>query len=133
MERYMANDNVCLEFKNISIEFSGVKALNDVSFSISSREARALIGANGAGKSTLIKILARIYQQTSGDILLYGSSLSDATPDTIRNRGIEFIFQELELIPEFTVAQNMMIGCEPRKAGLIDWKAMNEEAQQALD
>lgn len=129
----MATENVCLEFKDVSMEFSGVKALKNVSFSISSREARALIGANGAGKSTLIKILARIYRQTGGDVLLNGESLSEATPDNIRDRGIEFIFQELELIPEFTVAQNMLIGREPRKGGLIDWKKMNEEAQQALD
>ena len=102
------------------MEFSGVKALKNVSFSISSREVRALIGANGAGKSTLIKILSRIYRQTGGDVLLHGESLSESTPDTIRARGIEFIFQELELIPEFTVAQNMLIGREPRRGGLID-------------
>lgn len=129
----MATENVCLEFQSVSMEFSGVKALKNVSFSISSQEVRALIGANGAGKSTLIKILARIYRQTGGDILLHGKSLSEATPDTIRDQGIEFIFQELELIPEFTVAQNMLIGREPRRGGLIDWKKMNEEAQKALD
>lgn len=129
----MDNENVCLEFKDISMEFSGVKALKNVSFTISTHEVRALIGANGAGKSTLIKILARIYHQTGGDILLHGESISAATPNTIRNYGVEFIFQELELIPEFTVAQNMLIGKEPHKGGLVDWKKMNEEAQQALD
>ena len=103
------------------MEFPGVKALSDVSFSIGQGEIHALMGANGAGKSTLIKILARVYQQTSGDILLHGQSLSKSTAGNIRDYGIDFIFQELELVPGFTVAQNIMIGIEPRsKAGLID-------------
>lgn len=123
-----------LEFKDISMEFPGVKALSGVSFSINAGEIHALMGANGAGKSTLIKILARIYSQTSGDILMNGQSLSKETSVTIRNHGIDFIFQELELIPGFTVAQNIMIGIEPRKRnGLLDWKRMTEEAQKALD
>lgn len=126
-------DNTCLEFKNICMEFPGVKALSDVSFCIDKGQTHALMGANGAGKSTLIKILARVYQQTSGDVILNGESLNKATPGNIREHGIEFIFQELELVPGFTVAQNIMIGIEPRKGGMVDWKRMNEEAQKALD
>lgn len=129
----MDMEKVCLEFKNIDMEFPGVKALNDVSFTIQSGEIHALMGANGAGKSTLIKILARVYEQTSGDILLNGKSLSKATAQTIRDYGIDFIFQELELVPGFTVAQNIMIGIEPEKNGFVDWKKMQEEAQKALD
>lgn len=125
--------NTCLEFKNICMEFPGVKALSDVSFCIDKGQTHALMGANGAGKSTLIKILARVYQQTSGDVILNGESLNKATPGNIRAHGIEFIFQELELVPGFTVAQNIMIGIEPRKGGMVDWKRMNEEAQKALD
>lgn len=130
----MSSEKVCLQFKNISMEFPGVKALNNVTFDINTGEVHALMGANGAGKSTLIKILSRIYQQTQGDILLNGESISKATADNIRTYGIDFIFQELELIPGFTVAQNIMIGIEPRtKAGIIDWKKMRDEAQEALD
>ena len=125
--------NTCLEFKNICMEFPGVKALSDVSFTINAGETRALMGANGAGKSTLIKILARVYNQTSGDVLLNGESLNKATAGNIRSHGIEFIFQELELVPGFTVAQNIMIGIEPRKGGVVDWKKMNAIAQKALD
>lgn len=125
--------NTCLEFKNICMEFPGVKALSDVSFTINAGETHALMGANGAGKSTLIKILARVYQQTSGDVILNGENLNKVTAGTIREHGIEFIFQELELVPGFTVAQNIMIGVEPRKGGMVDWKAMNAAAQQALD
>ena len=69
----MSSEKACLEFQNIGMEFPGVKALSDVSFSIGQGEIHALMGANGAGKSTLIKILARVYQQTSGDILLHGA------------------------------------------------------------
>ena len=130
----MSSEKACLEFQNIGMEFPGVKALSDVSFSIGQGEIHALMGANGAGKSTLIKILARVYQQTSGDILLHGQSLSKSTAGNIRDYGIDFIFQELELVPGFTVAQNIMIGIEPRsKAGLIDWTRMTSEAQKALD
>lgn len=122
-----------MEFRDITMEFPGVKALKDVSFTIRPGEIHALMGANGAGKSTLIKILARVYEQTSGEIFLNGESLSKATAQTIRNYGIDFIFQELELVPGFTVAQNIMIGIEPKKHGLVDWKKMQEEAQRQLD
>lgn len=124
----------CLTFEHICMEFPGVKALSDVSFSIDAGEIHALMGANGAGKSTLIKILARVYRQTSGDVLLHGESLSKATAETIRTHGIDFIFQELELVPGFTVAQNIMIGIEPRgRSGFVDRKKMTVEAQKALD
>ncbi len=130
----MNMERTCLDFQSICMEFPGVRALNGVTFSIHPGEVHALMGANGAGKSTLIKILARVYQQTGGDILLNGESLSKATANSIRSYGIDFIFQELELVPGFTVAQNIMIGIEPRKrSGLIDWKKMTAQAQQALD
>ncbi|MCE5189375.1 MAG: sugar ABC transporter ATP-binding protein [Eubacteriales bacterium] len=130
----MSTEQTCLAFQNVSMEFPGVRALNDVTFSIHAGEVHALMGANGAGKSTLIKILARVYQQTAGDVLLNGSSLNKATTNNIRGYGIDFIFQELELVPGFTVAQNILIGVEPRlKSGLIDWKKMTALAQRALD
>ena len=129
----MSDSVAFLEFRNVSMEFPGVKALSDVSFGIEKNEIHALMGANGAGKSTLIKILARIYNQTEGDILINGESISGATSQNIRSHGIDFIFQELELVPDFTVAQNIMVRDEPRKAGLVDWKRMRQEAQRALD
>lgn len=129
----MADNAEFLEFSNITMEFPGVKALSDVSFGIKKDEIHALMGANGAGKSTLIKILARIYKQTGGDIYINGESISKATSQNIRSHGVDFIFQELELVPNFTVAQNIMIGDEPCKAGIVDWKAMKNEAQRALD
>lgn len=130
----MDSDIACLEFRNISMDFPGVRALRDVSFSVACGEVHALMGANGAGKSTLIKILARVLQQSEGDVLLYGESLSKATARSIRSFGIDFVFQELELVPGFTVAQNIMIGIEPRtKLGFVDWAQMLRSAQGALD
>lgn len=130
----MANTETCLAFQNVSMEFPGVKALDDVSFTINKGEIHALMGANGAGKSTLIKILARVYQHTDGDVILNEENINRATPENIRNYGIDFIFQELELVSGFTVAQNVMIGIEPRTPlGTIDWRKMTEEAQKALD
>lgn len=129
----MTENAAFLEFRNINMEFPGVKALSDVSFGIKKNEIHALMGANGAGKSTLIKILARIYTQTSGNIFINGEDISKANSQNIRDYGIDFIFQELELVPYFSVAQNIMIGHEPRKGGLVDWKAMKQEAQKALD
>ena len=130
----MSNSEACLEFRGVSMEFPGVKALDDVSFTVNEGEIHALMGANGAGKSTLIKVLARVHEQTSGEVFLNGESLRGTTPQNIRSKGIDFIFQELELVPGFTVAQNILIGIEPKKrTGLIDWGKMRSEAQQALD
>ncbi|MDR2480269.1 MAG: sugar ABC transporter ATP-binding protein [Treponema sp.] len=129
----MSSGDICLEFKDISMEFPGVKALSHVNMLISKGEIHALMGANGAGKSTLIKILARVFHHSSGGIYLNGENIDKATSETIRNYGIDFIFQELELVPGFTVAQNIMIGIEPHKRGLVDWKKMERESQKALD
>lgn len=112
----MSNSEACLEFRGVSMEFPGVKALDDVSFTVNEGEIHALMGANGAGKSTLIKVLARVHEQTSGEVFLNGESLRGTTPQNIRSKGIDFIFQELELVPGFTVAQNILIGIEPKSA-----------------
>jgi ABC-type sugar transport system ATPase subunit len=134
VEERVDSGTKCLEFKNVSKEFPGVRALSDVSFSVDCGEVHALMGANGAGKSTLIKILARVLQQTHGDVLVLGESVSKAGARNIRTFGIDFVFQELELVPGFTAAQNIMIGIEPRmKTGFVDWKRMIREAQEALD
>ncbi|NLY89089.1 MAG: sugar ABC transporter ATP-binding protein, partial [Firmicutes bacterium] len=89
--------------------------------------------ANGAGKSTLIKILARVYKQDRGDIILNGENINWADTTNIRKLGIDFIFQELELIPGFSVAQNILFGSEPLRCGIIDWKEMGIQAQEVLD
>ncbi|TYB96666.1 MAG: sugar ABC transporter ATP-binding protein [Kosmotoga sp.] len=128
----MEKNNI-LSFVEIDKHFPGVHALKKVSFDVQEGEIHALLGANGAGKSTLIKILARVYQQTSGKITIKGKNIRNATPKNIRDFGIDFIFQELELIPNFSVAQNVLLGNECTKATLIDRKQMFSIAQEVLD
>ena len=128
----MANEN-CLEFRGICKRFPGVTALSNVSIEIGKGEVHALMGANGAGKSTLIKVLARVYNQDEGDVFLDSNNISRATTETIRSYGIEFIFQELELVMDFSAAQNILIGVEPTKGIIVDRKRMNEESQAAMD
>jgi len=122
-----------LEFSGIDMRFPGVHALKNVSFEVKEGEVHALLGANGAGKSTLIKILARVYQQTDGEIFLNGKSLNAATAQNIRQYGIDFIFQELELVSSFTVAQNVLLGDEVTKGALLNQKEMSKKAQETLD
>jgi len=122
-----------LEFSGIDMRFPGVHALKNVSFEVKEGEVHALLGANGAGKSTLIKILARVYQQTDGEIFLNGKSLNAATAQNIRQYGIDFIFQELELVSSFTVAQNVLLGDEITKGALLNQREMSKKAQETLD
>jgi len=122
-----------LEFSGIDMRFPGVHALKNVSFEVKEGEVHALLGANGAGKSTLIKILARVYQQTDGEIFLNGKSLNSATAQNIRQYGIDFIFQELELVSSFTVAQNVLLGDEVTKGALLNQREMSKKAQETLD
>jgi len=102
-----------LEMKNISKSFPGVKALNDVSLRIFSGEAMALLGENGAGKSTLMKILSGVYTRDAGEIIYKGKPLNPKDPKDAMDKGIAIIHQELNLIPELTVAENIFIGREP--------------------
>ena len=127
------NKNVILSLKGINKIFSSVQALNDINLDILSGETHSLVGANGAGKSTLIKILARVYKESSGEIFLNGSNINQVTSEYIRNYGIDFIFQELELIENFSVAQNILLGIEPTKKGFINWNNMEKQAQKYLD
>src|SRR5690349_13436720 len=109
--------------KNITKEFPGVKALNDVSFRVAEGEIHCLVGENGAGKSTLMKVLSGVYPHGSysGDILLKGevqkfSSISDS-----EKAGIGIIYQELALVPEMTVYENIFLGHELKKGMVVDW------------
>ena len=107
--------------RNVSKRFPGVRALHDVSFAVERGEVHALIGENGAGKSTLMKLLSGVYPDYEGELLLDGQPLALASPRDAQHRGIAIIHQELNLIPELTVAENIFLGREPRTAaGLLD-------------
>lgn len=125
--------DLILEMKSISKHFPGVQALQDVDFSIKKGEIHALVGQNGAGKSTLLKILSGVYNMDSGEVILNGKQLRRWNPQQIIDRGVSFIYQELNLIQSLSVAQNIFIGREPKNsAGLIDWNMMRAGAVNAL-
>jgi D-xylose transport system ATP-binding protein len=124
-----------LELKNITKDFPGVRALDGVSFTLEKGEVHALCGENGAGKSTLIKILCGYYPHGSfdGEILLNNQPLHFKNLKASEEKGIALIAQELALVPELTVAENLLLGREPVKKGFIQWKQVRNEAQKALE
>lgn len=122
-----------LEVRGINKSFVGVKALQEVSFQVPKGEVHALLGENGAGKSTLMKILSGAYSKDSGQILVDGQeALIRSTRDS-EKLGIAIIYQELNLIPDITVAENIFLARQPKKHGLLDWKRLAQEAKKILD
>ncbi len=124
-----------LEFRNISKNFPGVKAIDDVSMSFFEGEIVALLGENGAGKSTLMKILSGAYIRDGGDIILDEEILPHVySPSDARKFGIAIIYQELSLISELTVMENIYLTHEPKSfPNVIDFKKMNQMARNQLD
>jgi len=109
------NEDKILIMKNIIKSFPGVKALDDVSFEVKKGEVHALVGENGAGKSTLIKILSGLYKQDSGQIIYKGKEIKVNSPRQAKNLGISTVYQELNLCPNLTVADNIFLGNEKSK------------------
>jgi ribose transport system ATP-binding protein len=126
-------DNILLKMKGINKSFSSVKVLDSVDFNIYKSEVMALLGENGAGKSTLMKILSGIYTKDSGEILFNNEVIDLKSPLQAYRRGIYIIMQELNLIPEFTVAEAVFLGIEPLKfLKTIDWSYVNEKVAELL-
>lgn len=122
-----------LQLTNISKSFPGVQALKAVSFAVNAGEVHALVGENGAGKSTLMKILAGVYQPDSGEMHWQGQPLKLSKPADAQKQGIRIIYQEFNLLPDLTVAENIFLYREPRtRLGFVDWRAMNEQARALL-
>lgn len=118
--------------RGISKSFRGVQALKGVDFTVRAGEIHALMGENGAGKSTLIKVLTGVHPRDSGDVLLAGQSVSPQAPREAEELGISTVYQEINLIPELSVAENIMLGRQPRRFGFIDWKELHARARRAL-
>ncbi|MBI3126936.1 MAG: sugar ABC transporter ATP-binding protein [Candidatus Tectomicrobia bacterium] len=122
-----------LRMEGIAKEFPGVRALDAVNFDLRAGEVHVLLGENGAGKSTLIKILAGLYQKDEGRILLEGKEVEIDSPRRARELGIRTIYQELNLIPQLSVAENIFLGEEPvGPARLIDRATMNSVSADFL-
>lgn len=125
-------DNI-LEIKNVTKEFPGVLALDNVSFNIRRGEVHVLIGENGAGKSTLMKILSGVYQANGGKVLLNGNEIDFSNPKEAQLAGISIIYQEFSLIPYLNAVENIFLGREYKKNGVLDKKGMREEAKELLE
>lgn len=123
-----------LTLSGICKSFPGVRALNDVSFSLDTGEVRALVGENGAGKSTLMKILSGAYSADAGQVIVFGETVEHPSPATMIGKGVAVIYQEMAQAPHLSVAENILLGCLPRRAGgLIDWRRARREAAAVLD
>ena len=125
-------DGSVLEMRGICKSFPGVRALQDVDFTLKEGEIHALMGENGAGKSTLIKVLTGVYERDEGHIYLKGLEQEAAirSPQDAQKLGISTVYQEITLCPNLSVAENMFIGRETKH--LQDWKKMNEAADRIL-
>lgn len=117
----------------ISKSFPGVRALASVDFMLNSGEVHCLIGENGAGKSTLVKILAGVQQPDEGKIRIDGTNVSLTSPHAAQHAGVACIFQELNVVGGLSIAENIVLGNEPRKRGFFDKRKANAEARKLLD
>lgn len=126
-------ENSVLEMRNISKSFPGVRALQNVDFTLCEGEIHALMGENGAGKSALIKVLTGVYSKDSGEVYVKGhdNAVSIRSPQDAQNIGISTVYQEITLCPNLTVAENMYIG--RTKNIYQNWKKMNADADKVLN
>jgi len=122
-----------LDMQDIDIAFGGVAALKRARLTVTAGEVHALIGQNGAGKSTLIKILTGAYRKSAGTVRFDGREVDFRTPKDAREAGISTIYQEINLVPFRSVAENIFLGREPRRFGLIDWKTAQRRAADLLE
>lgn len=127
------DDTKLLEVKGASKGFPGVQALDNVDLELGYGEVLALVGENGAGKSTLMKLLTGIYEPDQGEFFLHGKKFEPETPKQAQELGISIIHQEFNLMPDLSVAQNIYMGREPMKFGLVDAKQEIKDAQELLD
>jgi len=121
-----------LRMLGISKSFSRVRVLEKVDFELRPAEVHALLGGNGAGKSTLMKILEGVHQPDSGTIELNDETVRLSSPQDAREHGIAMIFQDFSLVPSLTVGANIFLGAEPRRGGMIDHRAVHEQAREQL-
>ncbi len=121
-----------LTVRGVDKSFAGVHALSGVDFTAYAGRVHALVGENGAGKSTLIKVFTGVHQPDAGEIRLGGEPVSFRAPIDAQRAGISTIYQEVNLVPLMTVAQNLHLGREPRRFGLVDHRAMNRSARDLL-
>jgi simple sugar transport system ATP-binding protein len=121
-----------LEVTGIHKAFPGVKALSEAGLRLFPGEVHTLMGQNGAGKSTLIKVLTGVYQPDAGGIVLNGRAIQPRSTQDAQNLGISTVYQEVNLCPNLSVAENIFIGRYPRRFGMVDWRSMRTQAAALL-
>lgn len=126
------SEEYVLQMKNISKNFPGVKALDNVSLNLKKQSVHTLVGENGAGKSTLMKILSGMYRPDQGEILINGQQVTISNPRESINLGVSMIYQELNPIPEMTIEENLFMGREYANGPVLDKRRMRKEAKGML-
>ena len=126
------NAATLLEMRGIGKSFPGVVALRDVDFTVRAGEIHALLGENGAGKSTLIKVLTGVHPADAGEIRLGGKLIRPDAPKDAERHGISTVYQEVNLVPSLSVAENITLGRQPGRLGLLNWRAIRRRAKAAL-
>ena len=121
-----------LEASGITKRFPGVVALDGVDFTARAGEVHALMGENGAGKSTLIKVLTGAHPRDGGQVLIDGRPIDPRSPREAEAAGIATVYQEVNLIPDLSVAENICLGRQPGRGGCIRWGALRDRARGAL-
>jgi monosaccharide-transporting ATPase len=121
-----------LEMRGIIKRFAGVLALSEASLRVAPGEVHAVVGQNGAGKSTLIKVLTGYHRKDGGEVLFEGRPFEVASPHKAQASGISTIYQEINLVPLRSITENICLGREQRRYGLLDWQAMHAEAERLL-
>lgn len=126
----MAQENLVIEMRNITKQFGAFKANDNINLQIRKGEIHALLGENGAGKSTLMNVLSGLLEPTSGDILINGEKVAINGPTAATRLGIGMVHQHFMLVDAFTVTENIILGSEPTKAGILDQKEAAEEIRK---
>ena len=121
-----------LRMRGVDKAFAGVAALSGASLDVGRAEIHALVGQNGAGKSTMIKVLTGAVARDAGDVVFDGVPVAFATPQDAQRGGISTIYQEINLVPYRSVAENIFLAREPKRFGMIDWARLNRDAAETL-
>ena len=129
-EKKVTEEQYVIEMRNITKQFGTFKANDNINLQIRKGEIHALLGENGAGKSTLMNVLSGLLQPTSGEILMDGQKVDISSPTRANQLGIGMVHQHFMLVDAFTVTENIILGSEPKKNGMLDQKKAKAEIQR---
>ena len=126
------SDGPLLSLRGVGKRFGPVTALSNVDLTVRAGEIHALLGENGAGKSTLIKVLTGVHERSEGEMFFAGSAIHPGSPKDAERAGISTVYQEVNLLPGLSVAENLLLGRQPGRAGFVNWRGVRRHAREAL-